>query len=320
VDPEDDISGDIQTALTAAAETPEPVAPEAPAEPAAPVASEPAPPAKDHRPPAAWSAQAKADFAQLPAHIRAEVLKRERDMDLGLAERAAELKRYEPLEQAIAPHRQRLAMSGLSEDQYLRALIAADEALRGPNPLQAIAAIARQYGVDLTRQQAPQQPGSPAHPSPSATGALGQLAPPQLSGLIQEVAALKASLAQQSSAYRAESQSRKDAELAAFAADHLYFENVRADMARLIDSGLATDLKDAYARACWARDDIRPLMLREQQARETEAARAKAAAARAAGGSITGAPTPGQIGQPQNPNATIEDDVREALRLVASRT
>jgi hypothetical protein len=307
VDPEDDISSDISQALSAAAEPapPPPVA----LEPEAPVEADPAPQARPDKPPAAWSAQAKADFAALPPHIRTEVLKRERDMDLGLAVRARELKRYEPLEQAIAPHRQRLAMSGLSEDQYLRALIAADEALRGPNPLQAIAAIARQYGVDLTRQQAPQQPGS----SPA------QL-PPQLSGLIQEVAALKASLAQQASAYRAESQTRKDAELAAFGADHLYFENVRADMARLIDSGLATTLDDAYARACWARDDIRPLMLREQQAREAEAARAKAAAARAAGGSITGAPTPGMAPAPANPHATIEDDVREALRLVASRT
>ena len=272
-------------------------------------APEPAP--KDLRAPAAWSAQAKADFAALPPHIRAEVLKRERDMDAGLAERARELKRYEPLEQAIAPHRQRLAMSGLSEDQYLRALIAADEALRGPDPLQAIAAIARQYGVDLNRPQpatAPQQPGSPVQP------------PPQLASLVQEVAALKASFAQQTTARQSADRAASAAQLAAFGQDHLYFDNVRADMARLIDSGLATGLEDAYARACWARDDIRPLMLREQQAREAEAARAKAAQARAAGGSITGAPRPGQTSAPTNPNATIEDDVREALRLVASRT
>jgi hypothetical protein len=116
------------------------------------------------RPPASWSAQAKADFATLAPHIQQEVLKRETDVTKGFEERAAKLKQYEPLDAIIDPIRGRLAANNLTPDAYFRGLANADERLRGPNRLQAFLELGQMYGVDLRQfgqpgqaQQQPQQ-------------------------------------------------------------------------------------------------------------------------------------------------------------------
>jgi hypothetical protein len=93
-------------------------------------------------------------------------------------------------------------------------------------------------------------------------------------------------------------------------------------MATLLSSGQAADLQEAYDQACWADPAVRPLILTDQQraaqAKAADEARAKAWAARRASGSVTGAPGAG--GSPSqrasNPNASVEDDVREAYALL----
>jgi hypothetical protein len=99
------------------------------------------------------------------------VLKRETDVSKGFEERATQLKRYEPLEQVIAPHRI-VWRSPERTRPYVRSLIAADEMLRGPNPIQALAQIAQLYNVDLRQFAQPGQaatasgPVAPAGPGP----------------------------------------------------------------------------------------------------------------------------------------------------------
>jgi hypothetical protein len=259
------------------------------------------------RPPASWSAQAKADFATLPQHIQQEVLKRETDVSKGFEERATQLKRYEPLEQVIAPHRDRLALAGTDEASYVRSLIAADEMLRGPNPIQALAQIAQLYNVDL-RQLA--QPGQQQQPQ-------AQL-PPQVQALEQRFQHLEGLMTQQLSAAQQAAQSQTQAEIDAFAKDHPYFENVRADMSALVREGRASNLAEAYDMACWARPDVRPLMLAEQektkQAQAAEAARAKVGQARQAAGSITGSPAPGSAPQRSGPDLSLRDELAQNFR------
>lgn len=338
MDFEDDIGADVAAAFTeakapdaaaAAAATPTP-APETPAGAARdehgrfapkpdeaaqqnsttdqPAAAAPEAQPELIRPPASWSAQAKADFATLPEHIQKEVLKRETDVTKGFEERAAQLKRYEPLEQVIAPHRDRIHMAGVDEATYVRSLIAADEALRGPNRIQAFAQLAQMYGID---------PRSFTQPGQSGQQPQAQLAP-EMQALIQKVASLEQSLTQQTTQSQQAETTKLQAEIDAFAKDHLYFENVRPAVAALLRTGQATTLAEAYDMACWARPDVRPLLIKEQadkQRAEAEAtARAKASNAKQAAGSITGSPAPGAAPAPANANTSIEDDVRAAFR------
>lgn len=267
-----------------------------------------APSGEPIRPPAAWSAVAKSKFSTLDPEVQAEIAKRERDMDKGLAERASELKRYEPFEKVIGPHRNRLAMAGTDEVTYVQSLIAADELLRGPNRQQAIQQIAQMYGINL---------GQPAHQGQQQPQ--GAQLPPEYQALAQTVAQLQQSFTQQQSAAQQLENARTQSEIDAFAVDHMYFENVRPDMIAMLKSGISDNLADAYRKACWARDDIRPLLLKEDSDKAAAALRAKANDARQASGSITGSPTPGAAPPSANANGSIEDDVTAAWRAASSR-
>lgn len=255
------------------------------------------------RPPASWSAQAKAKFATLDPEVQREVLRREKEVDAGFRKRADELKRYEPLESVIAPYRSKWAASGVDEATAVKQLLAASDWLE-KDPNQAIAYLARQYGVNFTGQPQAQ----PAMPGPAHQGQPN----PEMEALKQELSSLKQSMQERE-------QSTLQSQIEAFANDpaNLYFENVRGDMAVLIDSGKAKDLAEAYEMACWMRPDIRPLLQTPQVKADPAKDREKAAKAKAAGSSVTGSPS--AAGAPSKSNGTIEDDIRLAIQQVTSR-
>jgi hypothetical protein len=266
-----------------------------------------APSGEPIRPPASWSPASKAKFATLDPDVQAEIAKREQDMAKGVQDWAAKLKRVEPLEQVLAPHLNRLAMNGVDGPGYVRSLIAADEALRGPQALQAIHQLARMYGINL------QQPLPQGQQPPQ-----GAQLPQEFHALSQQVATLQSAFSQQQTAAQQADEARVQEEIAAFARDHLYYENVKPEMIALLKGGVSDNLADAYRRACWARDDIRPLLLKEEADKQAAAARAKANEAKQASGSITGSPAPGAAPPSSaNSNGSIEDDLRAAWRQAA---
>jgi len=271
---------------------------------------QPETPQESIRPPAAWSASAKAMFQTLDPVVQAEVVKRERDMDKGLQERATQLKRYEPVESVLAPIRDRLALAGTDDATYLRSLVAADEMLR-TNPQDALRQIAQMYGIPFGAQ-AQGQPQ--AQPDPASFSGLN------IQTHVQQAVA-QAVQQQTEQAQRAQTLSQ----IEAFANDpnNLYFENVRPIMSGLLQSGKATDLATAYEQAIWADPEIRPILLREQakaeEAKRTEAIKLKAAQAKNASGSVAGSGGHGSPVTTSNPTSTIEDDVRAAMAAAESR-
>jgi len=256
------------------------------------------------KPPASWSPQAKADFAQLAPHIQDEVLKRERDMDKGLQSRASELKRYEPIEQVIAPHRERWSAHGVDEATAIGQLLNADAYLR-QNPLAAIQDLAQAYGVDLRQY---------------AQGNLPQQQP-ALQPVLQRMQQLEAQLqAQSESAAQAQRDTvNKTIETFKASAEAIYFADVEDDMTALIAAGrvkgdtLDEKLKNAYEMATWARPDIRKLIQADQSKpkQATQAERQRTEAAKKAGGSITGS----TLGAPKQdlPDESLHDTIRRAM-------
>lgn len=263
------------------------------------------------RPPASWSATAKSEFDKLPPVIQQEVLKREGEINAGMAQWDQKGQRLNRLDQVLAPRQERLRLAGIDEVQALQVLFAAQDMLESPDPRTRAAAIqhlARQSGVDLRSlvgSPAAQQPGQQAQPAPAA-----------LDTLMREVASLKQGFTQQQQAVHQQSVSETQKQIETFAADptNRYFANVRADMGRLIAAGQATSLKDAYDQACWANPEIRGLLIKEQQAvgiaEQERQQRERAAAARRASGSVTGSPAPGSAQVRTGPAKSI----REALQ------
>lgn len=262
--------------------------PEAVADPAAKLAI---------RAPASWSPAAKASFERLPPEVQQAVAKREQEIDHGLRRKSEEVKRYEPLEQLIAPRRALWAAQGMDEASAIKTLLAAQDLLER-DPKQGLEFLARSYGVNLNTAQ-PQgqpyqaQPARDSHP---------------------EIAALKQQLQVLQSQVQTAQTAPIVSQIDAFQNDpaNLYFENVRDDMAVLLHNGKASDLKEAYEMACWMRPDIRPFL----QTTQAPAApvQDKAAQARRAAVSVTG--SPGQTRVPKS-NGSIEDDIRAAFEEVA---
>ena len=249
------------------------------------------------RAPASWSPAAKATFDKLPPEVQQAVAKREQEIDHGLRRKSEEVKRYEPLEQVLAPRRAQWAAQGMDEVHAVKTLLAAQDLLE-KNPMQGLEFLARSYGVNLNTAQ-PQgqpyqaQPARDSHP---------------------EIAALKQQLQVLQSQVQTAQTAPIVSQIEAFQNDpaNLYFENVRDDMAVLLNNGKASDLKEAYEMACWMRPDIRPFL----QTAQAPAApvQDKAAQARRAAVSVTG--SPGQTRIPKS-NGSIEDDIRAAFEEVA---
>ena len=248
------------------------------------------------RAPASWSPAAKATFDKLPPEVQQAVAKREQEIDHGLRRKSEEVKRYEPLEQVLAPRRAQWAAQGMDEVHAVKTLLAAQDLLE-KNPMQGLEFLARSYGVNLNTAQ-PQgqpyqaQPARDSHP---------------------EIAALKQQLQVLQSQVQTAQTAPIVSQIDAFQNDpaNLYFENVRDDMAVLLHNGKASDLKEAYEMACWMRPDIRPFLQTAQA--PAVPVQDKAAQARRAAVSVTG--SPGQSRIPKS-NGSIEDDIRAAFEEV----
>ena len=211
--------------------------------------------------PASWSADEKAKFEGLSREVQETILRRERDIDRALSERAGEAQEMSAWREVLEPYKARHAMTGLSQREAVSRLLAVEQMLHS-NPDQAFPELMRAYGWDPRRlglpptqpqyQQAPQQP----------------LQDPRVDSLLREM----------------ETRRQHDtlAQIKAFSDDpaHAHFEEVRSDMGRLIAANPDMDLKRAYKIAVAASDSVQAKIAAAAAKQRAEADR-KAAAEKA---------------------------------------
>ena len=287
--------------------------------------------------PPALSAAVKAQWKELPQAVRDEFSRLEDTFAKGKAEWGSKGQRLNRYEEIIGPHADRWRASGLDEFSGLQTLIAAQNLL-DRNPVDGILQIARSYGLTpahlaqalgLPQTSAP-QPGAEGHLAPTAAPDITAALQQHLSPLQQQVQTLQQQLQERDQQSEARELAKVRTEIETFAAkpENMYFENVREDIVALLQSGRATDLQDAYDKACWLNPEIRSLQLKaqadekartereaaEKAKREAEdKARSKAAEAQRAGGSVTGAPAPGSQA-PEAPHGNLRETLRAAMR------
>ena len=272
----------------------------------APPAVQPSEPLQALSPPKHWKPEHKAEFVSLPPALQKAILDNEGETDKARAELSERGQNYQRLEQVIGPRRQQWAMHGLDEATAVHQLLAVSDALN-KDPYRTIAWLAQDRGVDIARLAAAMSGGQ--QQAPQGVNQQPSISPQDIQALVQRE--LQRAQGQTETA-------RLEEEAKAFAADpkNIYFENVRQDMAQLLRAGAASDFKSAYEKACWARDDIRPLMLKEQAKADAERAKAEAAkaaqTAKRAAGSVIGSPGPGKAIRASNPNSSIKDDLLAA--------
>lgn len=263
-----------------------------------------APEQSELKPPPGWSPTAKVAFNNLPAEVQQAVVKREEEVNKGFAK----LAEYKTIER----YNDMAKQSGTTLDKALENYIGIENRLRQDFPA-GIAELCRNQGIHpvalanqiLARNGvAPPQPGAAGE-----TPEVRQQAPSvDLSPVMQKISALETYITNQQT-------QGVQSELQRFASDpeHPFFENVKVQMGRLINSGQAEDLKDAYEQACWGNKEIRELLIKKQ----TPAASANAAdavsRAKAAAKATGGAPGAGFKANPGTAGASIRDTIRAAV-------
>lgn len=258
------------------------------------------------QPPKTWRPEAAAKFATLPSEVQQEILKREEDIFKGLESYKADASIGKALKAVVQPYMHIFQSQGIDPMQQISGLMRAHVALATGTPEQKqqfFQHLAKEYGVDL--------------------GAEAPYVDPQVASLQKQLSDLQSRLNGREQQEANEVRSKLQAEIDAFASDpaHQYFDEVANDIAGLLRSGAAKDLKDAYDKAIWAN----PITRAKEQARLAAEAEAKAKAeaaerakqARKATGANVKSSAKAASGTA--PLGSIDDTLNAALANIKSR-
>lgn len=296
--------------------------------PAAEVKTETAPPAdtgaqtEPTRVPPSLPAAVKAKFATLDTDVQQAFGKLEESVQTAKAEWGRKGERLNRYDEIIGPQLDKWRASGLDEFSGIQTLISA-QAILERNPVDGLQFLARSYGVNLqalAQQAVGQTPAQEGQPAPTLPPGFDSV----LNPLVEQVRTLQQHFERQTQSTEAANLAEARSEVAQFASkpENMYFENVKDDVVRRLQSGAAATLAEAYEQATWASPEIRPLLLKAQAPapvvdtakKDAEAAqRKKAEAARNAAGSVTGAPAPGAKA-PQGPTGSVRDTLMAAMQ------
>lgn len=251
----------------------EPESPDVEAEEAKPepnVEAEPETPEPTERDqaPSSWTKEAKAEFSKLPESVKREIARREADFHKGIEEFKEYADRARQYDDAIAPYIGNFRAGGVEPVAGIRHVLEVENTLRNADPItkaRMIMKLAQDYGADMK--------------------SLANLTPEQarLSEEHERLRRERMQVQQQQQTIQQREQQAALDEIQKFAADpkNEYFEQVKAEMSVLLQSGQAGTMQEAYDRAIWMRPDIRQTLIERQRAEAQQKASKQAQANRA---------------------------------------
>lgn len=265
-------------------------------EQAEPVQVEPEQP--KHDPWKSWKKEAAEEMAKLPDNVQKYIIERQDQFHKGLEQYKAAANYAKTIDKSIAPYKDYLSQLGVAPEVAFPNLLKTERTLRTGSPqekAEMFQKLAHDYGIDL--------------------GALANI--PYDANLAQ-LKAQKEWLESQLQASQDFKQSHEDAQIQSviedFGSQHEFFADVREKMADLLDSGLAHDLQDAYAKAIRLDDDVFAKYQAKQQVNSKTAQLSKAnqaaQAAKQAAVQVKGSPV--GVKNQAAPKST-EDAVRMAF-------
>lgn len=236
--------------------------------------------------PVSWKPDAKAKWEKLPEDIKAEINKREKEVELGFTKLDEERNFGKALKEVITPYMSIINAEGGTPVTAIQSLLNTAYYLRSTATPQEkgkmIINLAKQFNADITQTQNNTTPVQP-----------DQI----IAQTQQEIAALREEIKQQPIVFRQQQETTHlQSIIDAFAADpkNVHYPKLKPVMASLLQTGQAKNLQEAYEKASWADPEIRSSIMAEQ-AKEIESKRianikAKTGAARKVAVSIKGSP------------------------------
>lgn len=256
------------------------------------------------RPPQSWKAEAKKSWGTLPLEARQEIQRREADTQGVLRENATSKQFISQMEQIVNPHLGWMQASGVKPMDAINNMLAAENIARSGTSEQKVSLAVQyliDYGIDLAQLDTAL---SKRLNNPQAHQAVVQQDAQQdamMRMMQQELAPMRNFLAGQQ---QAEQQALHN-EVDAFASTHEFIEDLRVDMAVILDAAAAQNrsmgLEQAYNIAMAGRPDI-------AQAASMRSRQANSTSLRAAASSVTGS-SGMPVSKPNDPKdlkATLE--------------
>jgi len=203
-------------------------------------------PVQTIKPPSSWKKDLQEKFATLPPEFQQEIQRREDDFHKGIEsyKSAAEWTRqFEPIADTFAGLRQVYG----SEAQGIKTLFDAGQ-FANNDPVGFIKAFAESRGISLDGTRIQEQDN------------------PIINQLKQQVEQLTGYVGtqQQQEQLREQREATKAIEAFKSKPEAEHFEVLKADMAALLQAGLADGIEDAYDQALWRRPDLRESEISKQ--------------------------------------------------------
>lgn len=244
--------------------------------------------------PSRFSADAKAEWDKAPASVRGEVSRAIRELETGIQQKDAQLAPLKPYFDMAKQHGVNLADT---LGRYVAMETALRQDLRG-----GLTAIARNYGMTFDEMIAE------ASGSAAPTGDVASK-DREILALRQQVDDLAQQLQGLSTNVHDQRVQTVHAQVEEFARTHPRLEELSGEIVRMIETGYATDLADAYAKA----ERLNPA---PQPMPPGQAAPAQPAAQTRPTRSVTGAPTAGSDPAYRKPSNSRQEAIARAINAV----
>jgi len=270
--------------------------------------------------PQSWKPGAREVWSQLPADVRAEVYRREKET-ARIVQETAQARQVTDfvgkLQTQFAPALQAEGVDALTAAGNLMNLASRLRFGTPPEKAQLAAQIVRNYGVDVNAlaDALDRMPGG-VHPM-HGQAQQGQPQPgmyqdPRVDQLLAQLQGLQQSRQEQVI-------QKAVGEVETFGGDKEFFEDVREDMADLLElaakRGIDLSLEQAYERACKMQPDIAKVLDAREAAKRAGNLQGSTQRARAAASSVRGTPA----GVPSSNPADLRGAIESAFEQVGGR-
>jgi len=218
---------------------------------------EQAPPSEQIKVPKYWKPEDQEKFKTLAPDVQKVILSREEETNRVITRQDEERALARQIKEVTAPYKSVIQARGMDEVQATKELFQLYHSLQTAHPAQKAAIlyqIGEQTGADFVALANSRNTGTP-------------LVDPHFAANQQRLQALEMQVSQREYQERQQQESAALSHIDAFRSDpaHSHFEEVKEDMAFLLQHGRAQDLKQAYEMAIWSRPDIRSTLTSSTQ-------------------------------------------------------
>lgn len=275
---------------------------------------------KAERAPASWKPELREHWGTLPEGVRAEIYRRESEVQRTLQETAEARKTAEAVMKTIAPYEAFIKAENSNPLQAIDNLMSTAARLRtgtAPELAQLVAGIVNQFGVGRFGNAFIEQlDGALAGQTPKVDpqqSAIEQVLNQKLAPVQQMLTQFQQAQAQQQQMVQQQAAN----EVEQFLSRAEFGNDVREDMADILEvaqrRGINMTLQDAYKKAVMMNDNVRSVLTQRAQAQKAQSQTQAAQRARSAAVSVSGAAPMGGVQAPVT-------DVRSAIEAAIVAT